>query len=53
MVIVSLLMPPKGMEFGTNDFEMESPVTPRDDETGWSFVAPSAVVIRPAGMVFV
>jgi hypothetical protein len=53
IVIVRILVPPKGTEFGANALAMESPVTPRVDDAGWSFVAPSAVVIRPAGMVFV
>lgn len=53
IVIVRVLAPPKGIEFGANALAMESPVTPRVDDTGWSFVAPCAVVIRPAGMVFV
>lgn len=53
IVIVSTLVPPNGIEFGANALAMDSPVTPRVDDTGWSLVAPSAVVTRPAGMVFV
>ena len=54
MVIVRVEVVLSGIEFGLKDLAIESGlVMVRVAEIAASFVAPSVVVIRPAGMVFV